>query len=83
MPNYLKKDDMSFKMFGFMIPHLPGLMFRLGGTFLRMKSQANKAGKVFKKELINQGINKEAAEELTKTYLETSHIRNYIKSFGQ
>ena len=70
------------KMFGVMLPHLPGLMIRLGGTFLRMKRQANKAGKVFKKELIEQGIDKEMAKELTAAYLEPSNFMSYVQNIG-
>ena len=76
-------DSRPIKMFGLMLPRLPGLMFRLGGTYLRMKGQANKAGKIFKDELINHGIDRQIAEELTKTYLEGSHIKQYIQIMGQ
>ena len=70
------------KIFGIMLPSIPSLMFRLGGTLLRFKSQANKAGKVFKKELIKQGIDEETATELTETYMKGSHIRQYIQGFN-
>ena len=69
------------KMFGMMLPSMPMLTFRLGGTFLRFKRNANKAGTVFKKELIKQGIDKKTASELTEMYLEASHIRRYIQNF--
>ena len=70
------------KIFGMMIPAMPSLMFRLTGTLLRFKSSANKAGKVFKKELIEQGIDKETADELTEIYMQASHIRQYIQGFN-
>ena len=70
------------KLFGIMIPSIPSLMFRLTGTFIRFKSDANKAGKVFKKELIKQGIDEETAAELTEKYMESSHIRRYIQGFN-
>ena len=69
------------KMFGMMLPSMPMLTIRLGGTFLRFKRNANKAGRVFKKELINQGIDKKTASELTEMYLQGSHIRRYIQNF--
>ena len=76
------KEEVRFiKVFGMLIPLLPSLMFRLTGTFLRFKGEANKAGRVFKKELINQGIDKETADELTEIYLESSHLRKYIQGF--
>ena len=70
------------KLFGMMIPSLPSLMFRLTGTFIRFKSDANKAGKIFKKELIKQGIDKETADELTEIYMKSSHIRKYIQGLN-
>jgi len=77
----MNKDEREingFKMFGLMIPKMPGLMFRLSGTLLRFKSQANKAGRVFKKELVNQGIDEITAEGLKEKYMEGSHIRQYL-----
>ena len=76
------KENRPFKLFGIMLPRLPGLMFRLGGTFIRFKGQASKAKKVFKKELINQGIDKDTAEELTRVYMQGSNIRNYMQNIG-
>ena len=70
------------KLFGMILPSMPSLIFRLGGTFLSFKRNANKAGKVFKKELIQQGIDKETATELTERYMESSHIRKYMQGFS-
>jgi len=75
-------DTEPIKMFGMMLPRLPGLVFRLGGTFIKIKGQANKAGRIFKKELVNQGLDKQTAEELTRIYMENSHIRQYIQNMG-
>jgi len=69
------------KIFGMMLPSMPKLTIRLAGTFLRFKSNANKAGKVFKKELISQGIDKKTANDLTEIYLDGSHIKHYIQNF--
>jgi len=69
------KDDLSpIKIFGMMIPLIPSLMFRLTGTFLRFKRDANKAGKIFKKELVNQGLDRETAKLFTKEYVEGSNL---------
>jgi len=70
------------KLFGIMLPSMPLLIFRLSGTLLRFKSRANRAGKVFKKELIDKGIDKKTATELTEIYLQSSHIRKYIQVFN-
>ena len=77
-----REEVCQIKLFGMMIPLIPSLMFRLTGTFIRFKSDANKAGKVFKKELIKQGIDKETADELTGIYMESSHIRKYIQGLN-
>lgn len=68
----------GIRLFGMLLPKMPSLMFRLSGTLIRFKSQANKAGKVFKKELVKQGIDKETAEYLKEIYMEGSHIRQYL-----
>ena len=79
--NKENKDEREvdgIRLFGMLLPKMPSLIFRLSGTFLRFKSQANKAGKVFKKELVKQGIDEETAEELKEIYMEGSHIRQYL-----
>ena len=79
------KDDREVnpvKIFGMMIPSMPSLVFRITGTLLRFKSSANRAGKVFKKELIKQGIDEETATELTETYMQGSRIRQYIQGLN-
>jgi hypothetical protein len=74
-----REELCPIKLFGLIIPSMPSLIFRLAGTYIRFKSNANKAGKIFKKELIHQGIDKVTATELTGIYLESSHIREYIQ----
>ena len=75
---YAREEFCPVKFFGMMIPLLPSLTFRLTANLLRFKSSANKAGKVFKKELIKQGLDEVTASELTGVYMKSSHIRNYI-----
>ena len=82
-PNKKNEREVNpIKLFGIMLPSLPLLMFRLSGTFLRFKSRANKAGKVFKKELIDKGIDEKTATDLTDIYMQSSHIRKYIQGFN-
>jgi hypothetical protein len=66
------------KMFGVMLSSMPSLMFKMAGTFLRFRKEAQKGGKIFKKELIRQGIDKDTAEELTKLYIEGSKISSFF-----
>jgi hypothetical protein len=71
-------EPRTIKLFGLMLPALPSLLVRFGGTFLRFKRDARKGGKVFQKELINQGIDEKIAEELTEKYLEGSNLSKYL-----
>ena len=75
-----EREMHPIKLFGILLPSMPSLMIRLTGNYLRFKSCANKAGRIFNKELRKQGIDKETANELTEKYLETSHIKNYIQN---
>ena len=68
------------KMFGIFFPKLPSLTIRLGATFLRFKKNAQRAEKAFRKELINQGIDKQTAKDLTERYMEGSKLSNFIQT---
>jgi len=72
-------EEKPIKFFGVLLPSLPRIIFRCGGTFLRFKRDAKKAGKVFKKELIEQGIDNQTATELTDIYMEGSDLFKFIK----
>ena len=74
MSNNGNDDSSPIKIFGMMIPFIPSLMFRLTGTFFRFKSEANKAGKIFRNELVNQGLDKETAKLFTKEYVDGSNL---------
>lgn len=68
------------KWFGMIISFIPSLLVKSGGAFLRFKRQAKKGGKIFKKELINQGLDRKTASELTEIYLKGSRlIQSMIK----
>jgi uncharacterized membrane protein YbaN (DUF454 family) len=68
------------KIFGIILPSLPTLMFKFSWNFLRFKRNAKKAGKVFRKELVKQGLDKQTASELTELYMKSSQIKNYIQT---
>ena len=55
-------------------PRFIPLIIKLGFVYLGFKRKAKKAGKVFKKELLANGIDKKTAELLTEDYLNTSHF---------
>ena len=77
----IDKERRPIRAFGILLPSLPGLIFRFGGLFLRFKRDAKKAGKVFRTELINQGIDKQTATELTEIYMEGSDVSRLIQDF--
>lgn len=56
------------------IPGMIPLAFKLGVVYLKFKRKAKKAAKVFKKELIANGIDKNTAENLTEDYLRSSRF---------
>lgn len=75
------KEENPMKTIGVILPKLPSLMLKFGSTFLKIKRDAKKAGKIFRRELIKQGIDKETAEKFTEIYLETSNIGKFFKNF--
>jgi len=77
------RDGDPVKWFGMVVSFLPKLLVRSGGAFLRFKRQAKKAGKVFQLELIDRGIDKKTAAELTDIYLEGSDLFRYMQYFRQ
>jgi len=80
--NEEKRDVDPIKWFGMFLSFLPSLILKSGWSFLHFKQQAKKGGKVFKKELINQGLDKKTAAELTQNYVEGSElIRSLMMNF--
>ena len=71
------------KMFGMMLPSLPTLLFRFGGVFLRFKSRANKGGRIFQKELMQHGLDKETSEKLKEIYVENADLIKLIQTLKQ
>jgi len=76
-----KWERRGMKIFGVLLPSLPKLLFKFSITFLRFKRGAKKAGRVFRKELIKQGLDKHTASELTGLYMKGSEIKNFIQNF--
>ena len=75
------KDDSRNAAFGFIwavFPSLPFLGFRFFREYLRFKSKADRAGKIFYEELLAQGIGPCIADELTCSYLESRDLLRFI-----
>jgi hypothetical protein len=64
----------GFRIAGAMIPSLIPLMLRLGKTYLKFKKDAQKAGRIFEKELRANGLDKTTAKAMTEIYLNSSRI---------
>ena len=56
------------------IPSTIPLIIRLGFVYLRFKGRAKKAGKVFKKEMIANGVDRTTAKLLAEEYVNASRI---------
>lgn len=69
------------KIVGMLLPSLPKILLTSSITFLKFKRRAKKAGRVFRMELIRQGVDKHTASELTGYYLKGSKMRYVIKTF--
>ena len=84
MSNKIKeeRDRRPIRFFSVLLSSLPSLMIRFGGTFLRFKRDAKKAGKVFRKELMKQGLDKQTATDLTEIYMQGSDISKMIQSIS-
>jgi hypothetical protein len=72
------KNDDVIKGIGMVIPKLPSLIIKSAGAYLRFKKDVKNAGKIFEKELKDQGIDDKTASELTKLYLDGSNILKNI-----
>jgi hypothetical protein len=68
------------KILGILIPLLPSLILRFAGEFIRFKSRAQKAGRIFQDELLRQGLDKTTAERLTGFYLEGSDLFKLLQA---
>jgi hypothetical protein len=79
MVNVNQERESTIKFFGILLPFLPKLLFKLSITFLKFKRRAKKAEKVFRKELVEQGLDRQTASELTEIYMNSSKIKNYIQ----
>jgi hypothetical protein len=64
----------GIRLAGALLPSLLPLVLKLGMTYLRFKKDAQRASKIFKKELRASGIDKKTAKEMTEIYLRSSKI---------
>jgi hypothetical protein len=74
-----KAERNPLKIVGFLILMFPSLVFRFGGEALRFKSKAHRAGRIYRKELVRQGLDKSMATQLTTFYQEGSDPFKLLK----
>lgn len=77
-----ESGENMIKIMGYLIPFAPKMVVKLGIFYLRFKGMANKAGVLFKEELLAQGIEEEIAEKLTYEYLKSSHVLQMLRKSG-
>lgn len=68
----------GFRSLGVVISSAPSLIFRVGCWFLKFKRNAKKGGRIFQKELIKQGVDKDTAKVFKEIYLQPSQLKQYI-----
>jgi len=61
------------------IPLIPKILIKYSKIYLRFKTRANAAGKIFKNELLEQGVDRATADKLTELYMKSSKIQNFFK----
>ena len=72
----MSKDErtVDLKFLGRILPKTIPLAFKLGGQYVKFRWESRKGGKIFEKELIKQGMDKETAKELTQIYIDGARI---------
>ena len=53
---------------------LPYIILKSGTAWLSFKRQAKKGNKIFYKELIDQGVDKQIAKQFTQQYIDGSNL---------
>ncbi|MCI0497133.1 MAG: hypothetical protein L0Z54_02430, partial [Thermoplasmata archaeon] len=56
-------------------PSIPSLIITFGGAYLRLLRTAKAGSVIFRKELVDQGIDATTADELTEIYLSVTDIK--------
>lgn len=59
---------------------LPSVLLRFSVEAFRFKSKAHRAGRIFRKQLTAQGLDRSTAAQLTELYLEGSDPFKMIRS---
>lgn len=66
---------------GMVVSLLPRLFFSCGVGYLKMKHRANKSSRLFKQRMLEEGMSKEQADELTQLFLKPVKISTYVRGW--
>ena len=69
------------KIIGIIIVKTPTLVVRCGGEYLRFKSNARKANRIFQAELERQGLEHATASRLSEVYQSGINTRHLLRPF--
>ena len=58
----------------------PTIAIKVGITFLRMKRQVNRSGKLFYQELVRNGVPPVEAKKLKEEYTSVTSVRHWVKT---
>ena len=72
-------DKIDMKVIGTLLISFPILTLKFIKIYLSYKIRCKKAGKIFKKELLRQGLNKKTASQLTENFAQTISFREFAR----
>ena len=72
----------GIRIFGQIVPSLIPFGFKLSMTYLSFKKRAQRAGKVFEKQLLESGIDRNTAKEITELYLDAGRLLHNLNIFS-
>ena len=70
------------KLLGIVISKSPKLLLKLSWRYMKVKKQAQRAEKTFRKQLEDGGMDPETAARLAEKYSSTASIRQLMKEVG-
>jgi len=70
------------KIIGVVIAKSPKLLLKLSWRYLRMKKQAQRAERTFRRQLEASGMDPEVAAQFAERYTSTVSIRHLLKETG-
>jgi hypothetical protein len=76
----LSNNDNVVRYSAILLTFIPFFLFRFTAQYLRFRSKVSKGSKIFKHELIKQGIDIKTAQALTNQYFKGTSLRYILKN---